>query len=176
MVYQSQQNMIGIDYAPELDTQMGLCRLKQDLTCVEGFGQCQIQKVAPKDLPAILEVEYSVPVENFDKAIEVIKNWINTYSPILAANELYVRFTGGDDLPWLSNSKGSNNYYVWFLIDFNLNYAGANTHIINLLEEQIWKIAGGYTHLGKYNNINDLKIIELYKEDGIKFLELANKL
>ena len=98
------------------------------------------------------------------------------YSPVLEVNELYVRFTGSDELPWLSNSKGINKNYVWFLIDFELNYAGSNLKIINLLEDEIIKIANGFAHLGKYNNINNVDIAKIYKEDGIKFLELANKL
>jgi len=174
MVYQSETSMDNINYAPELDTQFGLFNLPLIYNNEYGHGQCQKQISNPINVTLTLEAEFAIPIENLEIAFEIIKMWIKKYNPSLLGDEFYTRFTGGDILPWLSNAKGKNNKYVWIIVDLEL-HSPTSANNLQILQTEIWKQAGGRPHLGKWNNLNNNTFIEMYGDDGIKFLELTEK-
>jgi hypothetical protein len=175
MVWQSQELLEGINYAPELDSQFGLSRPEMSLDGVTGYGQCQKQTECPKAITSYAEEEYGVPIENLDIAFDVIKSWINKYHPV-RVGDIFLRFTRSDTLPWVSCIKGrKSNIYVWMIVDLDISHPEYFSQL-SILEKEIWAKARGRPHMGKWNNIDEKTFIEMYGDDGVKFLELADNL
>ena len=174
MVYQSETSMDNINYAPELDTQFGIFGLPLIYNNASGHGQCQKQITNPINHTLTLEAEFALPIENLDIAFKIIKIWIEKYNPVLLVDEFYIRFTGGDTLPWLSNVKGKSNKYVWIIVDLEL-HSPTSADKLQILQTEMWKQADGRPHLGKWNNLDHNTFIEMYGDYGRRFLELGRK-
>jgi hypothetical protein len=175
MVWQSQELLEGINYAPELDTQFGLSRPTMSLEGVTGYGQCQKQIECPKGIPSYAEEEFGVPIENLDTALDVIKEWIIKYNPVRVGG-IFLRFTQSDTLPWISCISGAkSSIYVWIIVDLNLNYPEYFSQL-DILGKEMWTKAGARPHMGKWNNIDEKTFIEMYGKKGVQFLELSKNI
>jgi len=174
MVYQSQDLCDGINYAPELDTQFGISKVPLSLTNTTGYGHCQKQLECPQNIPSILEEEFVVSIENLGTALNIIKSWIDTYKPKIVGN-IYLRFTGGDSLPWISPVKGYG-IYVWIIVDIDFKNMPDYFDTLSILQNELWKQVRARPHMGKWNNTTQNRFIEMYGEDGRNFLRLARHL
>jgi len=172
MVYQHEQNMDGIYDAPVMDYQIGLSRHPLNETGISGWGQCEKQYSVPKGNPEYIEVEYAFDIKYLENAFNVVKDWINNYDTRMLYG-VFVRFSGNDKLPWLSKCIKSNRN-VWFLIDVekNSNYDDN----FKILEKNMWKKAKARPHLGKWNNVDDNMLIEMFENNGKNFLQLQKYL
>jgi len=167
MVYQNIQNMDAYSEAPVLDWQIGNSRHTLNES---GLGECDKQSSVPTGNPEYIEVEYAFDISYLQEAINVVNDWVNNYDTQMSLG-VFVRFSGEDTLPWLSNCKGIAKN-VWFLIDVdkksNYNYN------FNILEKNMWQYVGARPHLGKWNNVDNNTFIEMYGSDGATFLQMAN--
>ena len=84
---------------------------------------------------------------------------------------VFIRFSGNDTLPWLSNARASKQN-VWFLIDVNKNSKFDDN--FKVLEKNMWEKVKARPHLGKWNNIDNSMFVEMYGDDGKQFLQLKN--
>jgi FAD/FMN-containing dehydrogenase len=175
MVYQSQDLCEGINYAPELDTQFGVSKATLSLKNTTGYGHCQKQLECPQTITSFLDTEFVVSIKNLDDALTIIKSWIDKYNPKLSIDTIYLRFTSGDLLPWISPVKG-NGIYVWIIVDIDFKNMPDYFAIFSILVNELWNKTHARPHMGKWNNIDRDRFIEMYGNDGLNFLELAKNL
>jgi hypothetical protein len=45
----------------------------------------------------------------------------------------------------------------------------------HILQNELWSKVRARPHMGKWNNTDPKRFIEMYGDDGVKFLELAKK-
>jgi len=174
-VYQAQDLSEGINYAPELDTQFGVSKVPLSLKNTSGFGHCQKQFECPQSIPLMMDAEFCLPMEYLDEALSAIKAWIEPYKAKLSSDSIYLRFTGGDSLPWLSPVKG-DGVYAWIIVSLDYTKMPDPSAAFRVLENELWRKSKARPHLGKWNNVQGEKFIEMYGEDGAHFLDLANRL
>lgn len=174
MVYQSQDLVTDINYAPELDTQFGLSNPPLSLKNVTGYGHCQKQLECPQNVPTLLEAEYAVSIEHLKDALDVIKSWIDKYNPIRIGT-IYIRFCGGDSLPWISPVKGSGPF-AWIIVDIDYTHMPDHFSMFTILQNELWSKVRARPHMGKWNNTDPKRFVEMYGDDGVKFLELAKNI
>jgi hypothetical protein len=122
----------------------------------------------------MVEAEFVVSVDNLENALTVIKSWLDKYKPKVTS-DVYIRFTGGDSLPWLSTVKGYG-IYAWIIVDINFTEMPDYFDKFSILENELWVNTQARPHMGKWNNINQDRFIEMYGKDGINFIELAKKI
>lgn len=170
MVYQNEQSMKGIFDAPVLDYKFGISRHTLNESGIFGWGHCQKQESVPTGNPEFIQVEYTFDVKYLKKAFNVVNDWVNNYDTKMSLGVL-VRFSGNDTLPWLSNARAYRQN-VWFLLDvekksnFDDNF--------KVLEKMMWEKVKARPHLGKWNNVDNNIFVEMYGNDGKKFLQLQN--
>jgi hypothetical protein len=170
MVYQNLQSMNGIYDAPVIDYQIGTSRHPLNEAGLVGWGQCEKQESVPIGNPEYIEVEYAFDVKNLKKAFNVVNDWVNNYDTKMLMG-VFVRFSGNDTLPWLSNARASRQT-VWFLIDVDKNSNFDDN--FKVLEKNMWEKVKARPHLGKWNDVDKNVFIEMYGNDGKKFLQLQN--
>ena len=171
MVWQSQELLYGINYSPELDTQFGLSYPNVSLENTTGYGMCQKQTESPKAIPAYAELEEVIPIEKLHIALNIINKWIQNYNPSILG-DVFVRFTSHDTLPWISPLNGTSTYYAWVIVDMDIRDPNYFSHL-DILEKELWKNANARPHMGKWNNIDNATLIEMYGNNGVKFVELC---
>jgi|688.fasta_scaffold159492_2 hypothetical protein len=174
MVWQSQELLYGINYSPELDTQFGLSYPNVSLENTTGYGMCQKQTESPKAIPAYAELEEVVSVENLHIALNTINMWIHEYNPSILG-DVFVRFTSYDTLPWISPLNGSSNFYAWVIVDMDIRDPNYFSHL-DILEKALWTKARARPHMGKWNNVDNKTLIEMYGNNGLKFIELSKNI
>ena len=173
MVYQSQDLCEGINYAPELDTQFGVSKQPLSLKNTSGFGHCQKQSTCPQTIPSMVEAEFVVSLNKVGEALQVIQAWLDKHHPKVTS-DVYLRFTGGDALPWLSPVNG-DGVFAWIIVDINFTEMPDYFEKFNLLQTELWKKTQARPHMGKWNNTSRERFIEMY-EHGAHFLNLARNL
>jgi len=170
MVYQHEQSMDGIYDAPVIDYQIGTSRHTLNESGLIGWGQCEKQYSVPTGNPEYIEVEYTFNIKYLHEAFNVINEWVNNYDTKMELG-VFVRFSGNDTLPWLSNCR-ENKKNVCFLVDVNKNSNYDDN--FKILEKNMWERVKARPHLGKWNNVDNNMFIEMYGNDGKKFLQLQN--
>jgi L-gulonolactone oxidase len=170
MVYQHEQSMNGIYDAPVMDYQIGISRHTLNEEGLVGWGQCEKQYSVPTGNPEYIEVEYTFDIKYLKKAFNVVNDWVNNYDAKMELG-VFIRFSGNDTLPWLSNARASKQN-VWFLIDVNKNSKFDDN--FKVLEKNMWEKVKARPHLGKWNNIDNSMFVEMYGDDGKQFLQLKN--
>jgi FAD/FMN-containing dehydrogenase len=175
MVYQAQDLSEGINYAPELDTQFGVSKVPLSLKNTTGFGHCQKQTECPQSIPLMMDAEFCLPVEYLGEALTAIKAWLEEHKAKLSSDSIYMRFTGGDSLPWLSPVKGGG-VYAWIIVSLDYKKMPDPSAAFRVLEADLWHKSKARPHLGKWNTAVGDRFVEMYGEHGKNFLELARHL
>jgi len=168
MVYQHEQSMDGIYDAPVMDYQIGTSRHTLNESGLIGWGQCEKQYSVPIGNPEYIEVEYAFDSKYLEEAFNVVNDWVNNYDAKMVMG-VFVRFSGNDTLPWLSNCRETRQN-VWFLIDDDKNSQFDNN--FKILEKNMWERVKARPHLGKWNNVDNNVFIEMYGNDGKNFLQI----
>ena len=123
----------------------------------------------------MMDAEFCLPVEYLGEALTAIKAWLDQHKAKLSSDSIYMRFTGGDSLPWLSPVRG-DGVYAWIIVSLDYTKMPDPSAAFRVLETELWHKSKARPHLGKWNNVQGAKLIEMYGEHGAHFLDLAKHL